>query len=73
MPKIAFTDLTIRSLAPGMYFDAKTPAFGIRVGKNRRTWIVLKGARSIKVRLGHYPARSLAEARKRALTVSRAS
>lgn len=67
MPKIAFSDLTVRALKPGVYFDAKTPAFGLRVGKNRRTWIVLKGARSIKVRLGHYPTLSLADARKKAL------
>jgi integrase len=67
MPKIAFTDLTIRALQPGTYFDLKTPAFGIRVGKNRRTWIVLKGTKSTKVGLGHYPALSLAEARRKAL------
>ncbi len=42
MPKIAFTDLTIQSLAPGTYFDVKTPGFGIRIGKNRKTWIALK-------------------------------
>jgi integrase len=67
MPKLSFTDLSVRALRPGVYFDTKTPAFGIRVGKNRRTWIVLKGARSTKVRLGHYPALSLMEARRRAL------
>jgi integrase len=67
MPKVAFTDLKVQSLAPGVYFDAKTPGFGIRVGANRKTWIVLKGAKSIKVRLGHYPALSLAEARRHAL------
>jgi integrase len=67
MPKIAFTDLTVQSLTPGVYFDKKTPAFGLRVGKNRRTWIVLKGAKSTKVRLGHYPALSLAQARRKAL------
>jgi integrase len=67
VPKLAFSDLTVRALKPGIYFDTKTPAFGIRVGKNRRTWIVLKGARSTKLRLGHYPALSLADARKKAL------
>jgi integrase len=66
MPKFAFTDLSIRALKEGVYFDTKTPAFGMRVGKHRRTWIVLKGARSTKVRLGHYPALSLSKARQRA-------
>jgi integrase len=67
MPKIAFSDLTVRSLKEGVYFDTKTPAFGIRIGKHRKTWIVLKGARSNKVRLGFYPSTSLAEARRKAL------
>jgi Arm DNA-binding domain len=67
MTQIAFSDLTVRSLKPGLYFDTKTRGFGMRVGKNRRTWIVLQGQKSAKVRLGHYPALSLADARKRAL------
>lgn len=67
MPRIAFTDLSVRALKEGVYFDTKTPAFGIRVGKHRRTWIVLKGARSTKVRLGHFPELSLSEARRRAM------
>ena len=29
MAKVAFTELTIRNLKPGAYFDEKTPAFGI--------------------------------------------
>jgi integrase len=67
MPKIAFSDLTVRSLKPGLYFDTKIRGFGMRVGTNRRTWIVLQGQKSAKVRLGHYPALSLADARKRAM------
>ena len=61
-----FTDISIRSLKAGTYFDNKTPSFGIRVGKNRKTWIVLKGPNRTKVRLGHYPALSLADARRKA-------
>ncbi|AVT83691.1 tyrosine-type recombinase/integrase [Rhodopseudomonas palustris] len=64
-----FTDVTVRSLPEGVYFDSKTPSFGIRVGKNRRTWIALKGPNRTKVRLGHYPSLSLSEARKKALVV----
>lgn len=61
------TDLAVQKLGPGLYFDTKTPAFGIRVGANRRTWLVVKGESRTKVRLGHYPAMTLQEARKRAL------
>jgi integrase len=57
------TDLTVRSLAPGKYFDRTTPAFGIRVGKNRRTWIVMRGADRQLISIGHYPAVTLQDAR----------
>lgn len=66
MPKVNLTDLTVRSLTPGTYFDAKLPRFGIRVGKNRRTWIVVQGARSDKRKLGTYPELSLSKARQQA-------
>ncbi len=64
---IRFTDLAVQSLKPGLYFDDRTPAFGIRVGTNRKTWLVVKGENRTKVRLGHYPSLSLADARKKAL------
>ena len=35
--KYALTDMGVQILAPGTYFDTKTPAFGIRVGKHSRT------------------------------------
>lgn len=56
-------DQTVRTLPIGKYFDDTTPAFGIRVGKNRRTWIVQRGADRRIIRVGHYPAMSLSEAR----------
>lgn len=62
-----FTDLAVQAFGPGTYMDERTPAFGIRVGKTRKTWIVVKGERRTKIRLGHYPDMSLQEARKRAL------
>lgn len=68
MPVLNLTDLALRSLPEGLYFDSKTPSFGIRIGKNRKTWLVLKEPNRTKVRLGHYPALSLAEARKKAFT-----
>jgi Arm DNA-binding domain len=57
------TDLSVRSLPPGKYFDLTTPAFGIRVGKNRRTWIVMRGHDRQLIRIGHYPSVSLQDAR----------
>ena len=68
MPKLQFTDITVRNLKPGTYFDTKTPAFGMRVGKHRRTWIVVKGAKSDKQTIGHYPDMALSSARRLALT-----
>jgi integrase len=61
--KMRLSDQTVRTLPIGKYFDDTTPAFGIRVGKNRRTWIVMRGKQRQLIRIGHYPAMSLAEAR----------
>lgn len=65
--KISLTDRAVQTLKAGTYFDTKTPAFGIRIGKHRRTWIITKGRERSVLTLGHYPALTLAEARKRAL------
>lgn len=59
-----FTDLSVQKLPEGVHFDAKLKNFGIRVGKNRKTWLVVKGENRTKVTLGHYPAISLSDARK---------
>ena len=67
MPVTHLTDIVVsRIKEPGTYFDETTPAFGIRVGKNRKTWIVMRGTERQRVRIGHYPAVSLADARKEA-------
>jgi integrase len=67
MPTTHLTDIVVSRLTtPGTYFDATTPAFGIRVGKNRKTWIVMRGTDRIRTRIGHYPAMGLADARKEA-------
>jgi len=60
---LGLTDLTVQSLKPGLYMDRKTPAFGLRVRKSRKTWIVLKQPHQI--RLSHYPDEKVAEARRR--------
>lgn len=62
-----FTDLTVRSLPEGLHFDARTPGFGIRIGKQRKTWLIVKQPNRTKVRLGHYPDLTLADARRKAL------
>jgi integrase len=60
----ALNDPTIKHLPPGLFWDANLPSFGVRVGKNRRTYIIKKSNRYIT--LGHYGVISLAEARNRA-------
>jgi integrase len=67
MAVIVLTDLIIRTLKPGIYFDRKTPAFGIWIGKRRKSWIVLKQPNRTKVTIGHYPDLALSVARKKAL------
>ena len=67
MAVLKLTDLTIKTLPAGVYFDEKTPGFGLLVGKRRKTWLVVKGTARVRVRIGHYPALSLADARRRAM------
>lgn len=70
MPTVHLTDIVVSRLkTPGIYYDARTPAFGIRVGKNRKTWIVIRGRERSRTRIGSYPAVSLAHARKQALVL----
>jgi hypothetical protein len=51
---IHFTDVTIRSLKEGVYFDDHTPSFAIRVGKNRKTWFIVKQPNRTKGPFGKY-------------------
>jgi hypothetical protein len=61
--QMRLTDLAIQKLGPGTYSDIKTPAFGIRVGKNRKTWFYVHTTTRQRMGIGHYPALSLSEAR----------
>jgi integrase len=61
----AFNEMIVKALPIGKHFDPSTPAFGMRVGKNRRTWIVQRGTDRRIIRVGHYPAMTLAEARQK--------
>ena len=65
--KLRLTEIVVQRLPEGLYFDERTPNFGLRIGKNRKTWIVVKGEKRTQIRIGHYPSLSLSEARNRAL------
>src|SRR5258708_30818208 len=67
MPKLHMTDVVVSRLKEsGTYFDETTPAFGLRVGKNRKTWFVVRGRERLRTKIGQYPVISLADARKEA-------
>ncbi len=69
MPRIHLTDIAVSRLsAPGTYYDETTPAFGLRVGKNRKTWFVIRGRKRLRTTIGRYSEHgvSLADARKEA-------
>jgi len=67
MPKLHMTDVVVSRLKDcGTYFDQTTPAFGLRVGKHRKTWFVIRGRDRLRTTIGQYPATSLADARKEA-------
>jgi integrase len=70
VPNLHLTDIVVQRLKnPGTYFDNTTPAFGIRVGKHCKTWIVMRGRERRRTRIGHYPAVSLGDARKQAFAL----
>jgi Arm DNA-binding domain len=69
MPRVRLTDISISKLPQSKaritYWDKALPAFGIRVGARRKTFIVvMNGGRRIK--LGNYPFTSLKDARREA-------
>ena len=67
MPMLHMTDVVVARLKfNGTYYDEMTPAFGLRVGKNRKTWFVIRGRERLRTKIGQYPVISLADARKEA-------
>jgi integrase len=67
--RLRFTDISVRALkfseAQITYWDDTLPAFGVRVGRRSKTFIVVQnGGRRLKV--GAYPETSLQDARKAA-------
>lgn len=63
MPKL--TDQSIKHAPEGILWDDTLSGFGIRKGKTKTTFIVLV-ASGRRHRIGHYPAMSLADARREA-------
>ena len=59
------TDTFIRSASPGVHWDGSLKGFGLRVGKNRKSFIVLVASGRRKS-IGVWPNLSLAEARREA-------
>jgi integrase len=67
MPRVHFTDVVVSQLKEiGEYHDTSTLGFAVRVGKNRKTWFVIRGRERLRTNIGQYPAISLADARKEA-------
>jgi integrase len=70
LPQLQLTDVAIRSLKGSQgyvtYYDTKLPAFGVRVGKRSKTFVVMRGRVRERVTIGRYPQISLAEARAKA-------
>jgi Arm DNA-binding domain len=67
MPKLHMTDVVVSRLkSSGTCYDDTTPGFGLRVGKNRKTWFVIRGRERLRTNIGQYPGTSLADARKEA-------
>lgn len=60
--KNTLTDRLVRSATEGSYWDAALSGFGLRVGKNRKTFVVLVDSGRRKS-IGQWPEMSLATAR----------
>lgn len=70
MPRLRLTDVTISRLPHSKtqvsYWDEGLPAFGVRVGARRKTFIVILNA-GRRIKLGNYPLMTLKDARRAAL------
>jgi integrase len=67
MPRLHLTDVVVQRLqSVGIYYDDTTPAFGIRIGKHRKAWVITKGKDRQRITFGLYPSMTLADARQEA-------
>jgi Arm DNA-binding domain len=74
LPVITLTDLAIRHLKPEAgkqvtYLDKTLKGFGVRVGAERMTYILIYGPNRTRMKLGEVGILKLAEARQKARTV----
>lgn len=75
MPKLRMTDMSVRALKPPTagqvtYWSQDLPAFGLRVSMGgTKSWVVMTGRDRRLITLSRYPATSLKDARRAALTV----
>src|SRR5262249_52821791 len=69
MPRVRLTDISISKLAFSKsrvtYWDEGLPAFGVRVGARRKTFIVIVKP-GLRIKLGNYPLTTLKKAREEA-------
>ncbi|MEJ8568808.1 tyrosine-type recombinase/integrase [Elongatibacter sediminis] len=70
MPKARLTDLSVQRLKwdgkQTITWDTTLPGFGVRVGKNKKTFLIMVGKERRKVTIGHYPDDKLKDARNKA-------
>lgn len=68
MATLKLTDVAVKNLKAGEYWDATLPGFGIRSGKSRKTWLIRYrvGGKQPRLTIGHYPKMGLREAREAA-------
>ena len=73
MPVVRLTDITVRALKPAAerttYWDETLPAFGVRVGRRVKVFIVMHGKARKRIVLGRYPPMKLQTARKQAQAI----
>ena len=65
--RVRLTDVVVRNAKPKSATyrleDEVMPGFGLRIGKNRKTWVVTFGSDRKRVSLGSYPVMGLGDAR----------
>ncbi len=70
MPSVLLTDISIRALKPSdtyvTWYDKALPAFGVRVGKRTKTFVVMLGKERKRLSLGNFPDTKLQDARQKA-------
>ena len=68
--KAHLTDKLIKSYAgPAMLWDRVLPAFGVRIGLHKKTFLVMTGKERRRTNIGRYPQLSLQEARFKARAI----